>query len=229
MPSLPTGSFRSPLLNEYINAHGATPLANTSMSVVGIQSWALPEQVIAPILLAALCCLTSRQRVENMLRNFGSLAKTDPASATLIVCIFIALSRMTVRLCRPLSLLGADHITFDDAFGALPLRLPFATCEYPGVFTKFMQHHFQTHPGRSFIVDGLYHLNLNNSRGQLVTNQTWGSFVKPNARVTMSVVWEMQDKKCLRCARTLFFHAPKDLFWYSAFPFGNLKDTDLHQ
>ena len=161
----------------------------TTARVVSLQSRALPEQVIAPILLAALCCLTTRQRIENMLRNFGSLAKTDPTSATLIVCIFLTLSRMTIRLCRPLSLLRADHVTFDDAFGSLSLTLSFATCEYPGTFSKFMEQHFKTHPGRSFILDGNYHLNLNDSRGQLVTNQTWRSFVKPNARIAMSVVW----------------------------------------
>ena len=204
--------LRGPLLDSYLTTHGPIKAFEGCSRPVSEGFRARPDCFITPILIAVLCCLTTRQRVESMWRSSVILGKTDPGSATLIICILVAFLRINMHVIRPLSLLGADQVHFDDAFGA-SLSLPFALCECPTRFSDFVRDHFSTHPCRSFIFDRLYHLNLNNSRGLLVTDRTWSSFIRSNSKITMSITWDSRHRRCIHCRDELFFHEPRDLVW----------------
>ncbi|KIW95837.1 uncharacterized protein Z519_02901 [Cladophialophora bantiana CBS 173.52] len=129
MEEPPETSEQTHLLDTYIKSHGAVPLSRERSQHFPENFSKLPEHLIMPLLLAVLACLTTRQRLESMLRDFITLTKNDPASAALIACLLIAFSRITFRLSLPLSILGADHVIFEDAFGS-SWRLPFTTCQH---------------------------------------------------------------------------------------------------
>ncbi|ETI23519.1 hypothetical protein G647_05321 [Cladophialophora carrionii CBS 160.54] len=160
------------------------------------------DQAVTPMLIAALFVSRHDSGLKITLRAFIDLARPDPASAILILCTIVAFSQMAVRLCPQLSILGADRVRFDDAFGS-SIMLPFSTCEYPATFSGFLQQHFLGHPWQSFVLAGSYHLNQNNGRGRLVTEETWGSIVKPNSTVAMSMFLELGNKICIRCRKRL--------------------------
>ncbi|EXJ62633.1 hypothetical protein A1O7_03071 [Cladophialophora yegresii CBS 114405] len=149
---------RSPRLDTLSEVHPSFPSFQRPRRPLCQQIWVLPEQAVTPMLIAALCCLTTRQRIEDTLRGFIDLARPNPASAILILCAMVTFSHMAVRLCPQLSLLGADRVRFDDAFGS-SIMLPFSTCEYPAAFSEYLVQGSKGYTWTALIIADTYYLN----------------------------------------------------------------------
>ncbi|OAL20549.1 hypothetical protein AYO22_08850 [Fonsecaea multimorphosa] len=191
-------------LDTYIKNNGAVPLSDEIPPTLIGRLGPIAEQCLVPILVASVYFYMSRSRLQLSLQAFANLLKKDPVSAIVVGLVYMTVWRTTCRLSQSLSLLGADYITFEDAFGR-SIQLPFVTAQYWTTFSGFIQAHFRDHPCFHFIAAGQFHLNLHSSRGRLITPQTWSCLMKPSANIAMSIFFELPRKACVRCFGELSF------------------------
>ena len=200
-----------PTLDSYINMNGPIPLDKEISQGIIWPLVRLVEQLIAPLILVALYMVDNQRELEASPRGSPVLVQGNSGSVTLLLSAMAALIRMLCQVQRPVSLLGGGHVNFEDASGRV-MKLPFTTCQYPSVFLGFLQVHFQASPVHEYVQKNLYHLNLNGSRGILITKQSWSSLVRPKGKISMSIVVTLGCPKCSKCSKTLYRHG-NDLHW----------------
>ncbi|KAJ9603742.1 transcriptional repressor general negative regulator of transcription subunit 4 [Cladophialophora chaetospira] len=185
--------YRSTELDEFIKAHGNIPLSQASPSKEAAQSLTAPETVLASVALAALYTCCSQRRIQLFLLSVAAAAKNDPIVAALVSTVICALWRMASGMGNRLSLLSGDSIIFED-MSRTQVKVPLAYAEYPGTFHQFLKRHFVNHPCFDYILEDRYHINVENTRGLLVTTQTWSGLVKPGVKIAMSILLSLRGQ-----------------------------------
>ncbi|KIW51621.1 hypothetical protein PV05_10325 [Exophiala xenobiotica] len=204
-----TSPFRT--LDNYIDENGPISLAQEILQQTTLNDVRLVEQMVVPSLLVAFYIVDSPRRLEISPRGSALLLVGNLTSLRLLLTAMAALIRLLCPVERPISLLGGGYVNFEDAFGRL-LKLPFTTCQYPTIFFRFLREHFKDSPVHEYMRKDLYHLNLDGSRGILITRQTWSSLVRPKGRISMSIIVTLGFQKCRKCTKTLYRHG-NDLHW----------------